>query len=76
MEIVKTKGLEEEIHEVEVLGVKSTFYGGIAGFISNQNGRGFNVLIASKLEKMNHETYVFPIMVPIERAKKLYDRLK
>ena len=76
MEIVENKILEEKVNQVEVFGVKSTFYGDIAGVISNENKRNFNVVIAYNLERMNPEDYIFPIMVNRETAEGLYDKLR
>ncbi len=76
MYIVKYKRLEKKVNEVEVFGVRSTFHGYIVGVISDKNERNFNVVIASNLEGINPEDYVFPIVVNRERAEKLYNKLK
>jgi hypothetical protein len=76
MDIVKTKGLENKVNEVEVLGVRSTFHGNIAGVISVSNRKESNVVITSNLEGIKAEDYVFPMMVDYAKANKLYETLK
>ena len=74
MEILETKILKEEVNRVEVLGVMSTFYGNIAGIISN--GSGFNVVIAYNIGKIEPKNYVSPVMVNERRAEELYNNLR
>ena len=76
MEILETKLLGKKVSRVELYGVMSTFHGDTAGIISNQNRRGFNVVIAYNLREIKPENYVLPTMVSRERAKEIYHGLK
>ena len=76
MDIVKTKRLENKVNEVKVFGRSLTFLGNKAGIVSVPNGKNYNVVITSNLEKIPAEDYVFPSMVSHQTAYELYEDLR